>query len=114
MQAMADAIRDKPGEFERLYRTFFGPKADPTVVDAVVASAMKTPIEVARAELLGPATTDTAARAREVAAPVLWVTARPVDYEQLRAQFKDVTPAVVVGSGHYLQLEAAHQLNAMI
>ena len=114
MQAMADAIRDKPGEFERLYRTFFGPKADPAVVDGVVASAMKTPIEVARSELLGLATTDSAARAREVTAPVLWVTAQPVNYEQLRALFKDVTPAVVVGSGHYLQLEAPHQLNAMI
>jgi len=114
MQDFADGIRDKPGEFERRYRTFFGPKADPALVDSVVASAMKTPIEVARAELLGLATTDTAARGREVKAPVLWVTAAPVNYEQLRGVFADVTPAVAVGSGHYLQLEVADQLNAMV
>ena len=114
MQAFADGIRDKPGEFERRYRTFFGPKADPALVDSVVASAMKTPIEVARAELLGLPATDTAARGREVTAPVLWVTAAPVNYEQLRGVFADVTPAVAAGSGHYLQLEVADQLNAMI
>ena len=114
MQAMADAIRDKPGEFERRYRTFFGPRADPALVDAVVKSAIATPIEVARAELMGLATTDSAALARQVTAPVLWVSAQPVNYESLRGLFADFTPAVVVGSGHYLQLEAADQLNEMI
>ena len=114
MKDFADGIRDKPGEFERRYRTFFGPKADPALVDSVVASALKTPIEVASAELMGLATTDTAALARQVTAPVLWVTARPVDVETLRSMFADVTPGVAVGSGHYLQLEVPGQLNAMI
>jgi pimeloyl-ACP methyl ester carboxylesterase len=114
MKDFADGIRDKPGEFERRYRTFFGPKADPALVDAVVASAMKTPIEVASTELMGLATTDTAALARQVTAPVLWVTARPVNVETLQAMFADLTPAVAVGSGHYLQLEVPDQLNAMI
>ena len=41
MKDFADGIRDKPGEFERRYRTFFGPKADPALVDSVVASARK-------------------------------------------------------------------------
>jgi pimeloyl-ACP methyl ester carboxylesterase len=112
MKEFADSIRDKPGEFERRYRTFFGPKADPALVDAVVASAMKTPIGVAGAELMGLATTDTAALASQVTAPVLWVTARPVDVKTLG--FADVTPGVAVGSGHYLQLEVPDQLNAMI
>ena len=88
----------RPGEFERRYRTFFGPKADPALVDSVVASALKTPIEVASAELMGLATTDTAALARQVTAPVLWVTARPVDVETLQSMFADLTPAVAVGS----------------
>jgi len=114
MKAFADGIRDTPGEFERRYRTFFGPKADPALVDAVVAAAMKTPIEVAAAELMGLATTDTAALARQVTAPVLWVTANPVNLEALRAMFADLTPALAVGSGHYLQLEVPDQLNAMI
>ena len=75
MKDFADSIRDKPGEFERRYRTFFGPRVDPALVDAVVASALKTPIQVASAELMGLATTDTVALARQVTAPVLWVTA---------------------------------------
>jgi len=49
-----------------------------------------------------------------VTAPVLWVTAQPVNVETLRSMFADLTPAVAVGSGHYLQLEVADQLNAMI
>jgi pimeloyl-ACP methyl ester carboxylesterase len=114
MQRMVDEISKSPAEFERRYRTFFGPRADPALVDAVVGSAMKTPIEVACAELMGLGSTDSAARAREVKAPVLWVTAGPVDFEALRGLFADFTPAVAVGSGHYLQLEVADQLNAMI
>jgi pimeloyl-ACP methyl ester carboxylesterase len=114
MKTFADSIRDTPGEFERRYRGFFGPKADPALVDAVVRSAMATPIDVASAELMGLATTDTAARAREVRAPVLWVTARPANYDELSALFADFTPGVAVGSGHYLQLEVPDQLNAMI
>ena len=115
MKEFAHSIRDKPGEFERRYRGYFGPKADPTLVESVVASAMQTPIEVASAELMGLATTDTAARAREVQCPVLWVTAAPlVDYGALKSLFKDVSVGVVVGSGHYLQLEVPDQLNAMI
>jgi pimeloyl-ACP methyl ester carboxylesterase len=114
MKEFAEGIRDKPGEFERRYRTFFGPKADPALVDSVVAAALKTPIEVASAELMGLATTDTAALARQVTAPVLWVTAQPGNVETLRSMFADVTPAVAVGSGHYLQLEVPDQLNAMI
>ncbi len=45
---------------------------------------------------------------------MLWVTAQPVNVETLRSMFADVTPAVAVGSGHYLQLEVPDQLNAMI
>lgn len=114
MHAYADAIRNKPGEFERRYRTFFGPKADPKLVDAVVAAAMQTPIDVACAELLGLGRFDSLARAEDVKAPVLWVTAQPGNNDAMRAAFADFTPAVVVGSGHYLQLEVPHQLNAMI
>lgn len=114
MKTFANSIRDMPGEFERRYREYFGPKADPALVDAVVVSAMATPIEVASAELMGLATNDTAARAREVSAPVLWVTAHPANYAQLRDLFADFTPAVAVGAGHYLHLEVPDQLNAMI
>ena len=114
MKTFADSIRDTPGEFERRYRGLFGPQADPALVDAVVRSALATPNDVASAELMGLATTDTAARAREVRAPVLWVTAQPVKYDELRALFADVMPGLAVGSGHYLQLEAPDQLNAMI
>jgi pimeloyl-ACP methyl ester carboxylesterase len=115
MKEFAISIREKPGEFERRYRGFFGPRADPALVQSVVTSAMQTPIEVASAELMGLAATDTAARAREVQCPVLWVTAAPLgDYGAVKALFKDVTVGVVVGSGHYVQLEVPGQLNAMI
>lgn len=114
MQRFVGNIRESRAEFERWYRSFFSPKADPALVDAVVASAMKTPIEVACAELIGLGETDSAARGREIKAPVLWVTAQPVDVKALREVFADVTPGVAVGSGHYLQLEVPNQLNAMI
>jgi pimeloyl-ACP methyl ester carboxylesterase len=114
MQRFVDNIKDDRAAFDRWYRSFFSPKAGPALVDSVVASAMKTPIEVACAELMGLGATNSDARAREVKAPVLWVTAQPVNMEALRGQFADVTPAVPVGSGHYLQLEVADQLNAMI
>jgi pimeloyl-ACP methyl ester carboxylesterase len=114
MQRFVDNIKDDRAAFERWYRSFFSPKADPALVDSVVASAMKTPIEVACAELMGLGATDSAARAHEVKAPVLWVTAQPANVETLRSLFADVTPATPVGSGHYLQLEVADQLNAMI
>jgi pimeloyl-ACP methyl ester carboxylesterase len=112
--AFVDSIRGAPAEFARRYRGFFGPKADPELVEAVVRSAMETPIEVACAELMGLATTDTAARAREVAAPVLWVTAAPANDRQMRALFADYTPGVTVGAGHYLHLEVPNQFNAML
>jgi pimeloyl-ACP methyl ester carboxylesterase len=114
MKRFTESIASDPAEWNRWYRTFFSPKADPALVEAVVNAAMKTPIEVACAELTGLGSTDSAARAREIKAPVLWVTAAPVDAKPLRELFADVTIAVAAGSGHYLQLEVPAQLNAMV
>jgi pimeloyl-ACP methyl ester carboxylesterase len=110
----AKDIRTIPGELERRYRTFFGPFADPTLVEAVVETAAATPIDAACAELEGLAEADTAAMSGRVRAPVLWVMAQPMDFAALGAVFADFTPALTAGAGHFLQLEAPAQLNAMI
>ena len=77
----AEGIRRQPGELERSYRTFLGPHADPALVESVVKSAGATPLDVACAELEGLAEANTAEQARKVRAPVLWIMARPTNFE---------------------------------
>jgi pimeloyl-ACP methyl ester carboxylesterase len=107
-----------PEYFARLYRSFFGPRADPSIVDDAVANALGTPLEVAVAEMrhfVG----DTAALAAGVTCPVLWVSAQPDDSAAVAAAFPAAAggrPSIghVVGSGHFVQLEVPEQLNPMI
>lgn len=101
--------------FGELYRSYFGPRADPAVVAAAVAGAQAVPIEVTVSELLHMRQ-DTAAVAAEVTCPVLWVSAIAADTKMVRAAFPAAPLMIghVVGSGHFVQLEVPEQLNAMI
>lgn len=101
--------------FERLYRSFFGPRAPEPVVADAVANAMATPLAVATAEM-GHMSGDTAALARQVACPVLWVSAQPDDTAAVRGFFSgtDLSVGHVVGSGHFVQVEVPDQLNPML
>lgn len=99
--------------FERLYRSFFGPRTSGAVVVDAVANALATPLAVATAEMRHMAT-DTAALAAQVRCPVLWVSAQPDDTAAVRSHFADVTIGHVVGSGHFVQVEVPDQLNPMI
>ena len=64
--------------FERLYRSFFGPRAAKAVVDDAVANALATNRATAAAEMRHVCA-DTMAWAKEVRCPVLWVSANPDD-----------------------------------
>ena len=99
--------------FERMYRGFFAPACDPSVAEKTVQDAMQTPLAVAIAELHGMAVS-TEAMAREIAQPVLWLTATRADQDYVAQQFQDVRFGQVVGSGHFPQGEVPEQTNGMI
>jgi pimeloyl-ACP methyl ester carboxylesterase len=104
--------------FDRLYRSFFGPRADPAIVEDAVANALATSLDVAVAEMRH-ISGDTASVAARVTCPVLWVSAQPDDSAAVAAAFPAAAggrPTVghVVGSGHFVQLEVPEQLNPMI
>jgi pimeloyl-ACP methyl ester carboxylesterase len=104
---------DDDAFFARLYASFFGPRAPRDVVDDAVANALRTDRATA-AEEMRHVLTDTAALARQVACPVLWVSAHPGDTGGVREAFPDAMVGHVVGSGHFVGLEVPEQLNAMI
>lgn len=112
-KSCARLLADGAPYFERLYRSFFGPRAAAPVVDDAVANALATPLATAAAEMRHMCS-DTVAWASEVRAPVLWVSAQPGDTAAVQGRFGDVTVGHVVGSGHFVQLEVPDQLNPMI
>jgi pimeloyl-ACP methyl ester carboxylesterase len=99
--------------FEKLYRSFFGPRATKATVDDAVANALATSRAVAASEMLHICL-DTVALAQRVTCPVLWVSTQPDDTATVRRALSDATIGHVVGSGHFVQLEVPEQLNAMI
>lgn len=107
--------RDGAPYFERLYRSFFGPRAGEAVVADAVANALATPVATATAEMRHMGL-DMAAAAARVRCPVLWVSAQPDDTAEVRERFAgtDVSIGHVVGSGHFVQVEVPDQLNPMI
>ncbi len=107
--------RDGAPYFERLYRSFFGPRAPEAVVADAVANALATPVTTATAEMRHMGL-DMAAAAAQVRCPVLWVSAQPDDTAEVRERFAgtEVMVGHVVGSGHFVQVEVPEQLNPMI
>ena len=108
---------DGAAYFDRLYRSFFGPRAARALVEDAVTNALGTPLDIAAAEMRHMAG-DVAGLAERVTCPVLWVSAQPSDTASVLADFPAATrpPLVghVVGSGHFVQLEVPEQLNPMI
>ena len=108
---------DGPAYFDRMYRSFFGPRADPATVDDAVANALGTPLPI----VVGRDAPHRRGRRRAgggVTCPVLWVSAQPDDTAAVLATFPAASPAPfvghVVGSGHFVQLEVPEQLNPML
>ena len=112
---MITALRGKGGSkaLRGMYAGFFAPQSDKRMVRQAIADAVKTPPEVAAAELEGNAV-DTAAIARRLRQPVLLITASPLDQPAMEATLKRVQVGQVVGSGHFPQMEVPGQVNAMI
>jgi pimeloyl-ACP methyl ester carboxylesterase len=99
-------------ELRTMYAGFFSPRAGRAGKRAV-AEAMETPLAVAVAELRS-LVIDTEAIAREVAQPVLWMSAALADQPALASVFRSVQFGQVVGSGHFPQIEVPEQVDAMI
>jgi len=112
--AMIDRLRGPEGAaaFAEIYRGFFSAHAGASGRQAMT-DAQRVPLAVAAAELEGIAV-DTAAIARELFQPVLWLTVVGADQPAVRAAFRDVQFGQVVGSGHFPHLEVPEQVNAMI
>ncbi len=112
---------DGEKQFRKLYRSFFDKKTDPTLVEAVVDEATKTPLSIALDEV-NIMLVDSRTIAKKLRQPVLsvgseWLaTINPanVDRKKIRANFKNVQIGLVVGSGHFPQLEVPDQFNAML
>ncbi len=99
--------------FRKMYKGFFGPRCDRAVVRAAVDDAMRTPIDVAIAELREMAV-GTEEIADAINKPVLWLTAGGVDQRYIASHLARVQFGQVVGSGHFPQLEVPAQVNAML
>jgi pimeloyl-ACP methyl ester carboxylesterase len=104
---------DSDDSFRALYRSFFGPRASETVIDAAVRNALATPRDIAITELRHMLA-DTVAVARGITCPALSVSATPDDMAVVKSAFSDVMIGHVVGSGHFVPVEVPDQLNAMI
>jgi pimeloyl-ACP methyl ester carboxylesterase len=109
-----DGISGPDGDeyFRDMYRGFFSSDAG-AIADEAVSSAATVPRRIAVAELEALAI-DTRAIAAEISQPVLWLSAEPANTRSLEEVFEDVRFGVVVGSGHFPQLEVPDQVNAMI
>lgn len=122
-EAFADAVGGwitqlaAPGADEFLgttYAGFFGPATPQDVVQAACADAVATDRAVAIEELRH-VLEDTKGLARSVRCPALWVSANPEDGTMARGLFGD--DAMIghpVGCGHFIQVEAPDQLEAML
>lgn len=115
LRPMLDALSGPAGAaaFEQMYRGFFSRRCDPAVSERAVQDAMKTPLDIAIAELKVMAVS-TEEIADGIEQPVLWLTAAPADQVYIARHLRDVVFGQVVGSGHFPQLEVPEQTNAMI
>ncbi len=107
--------------FRELYSSFFGAQADTELVEAVVAEACRTPVEVRVKEIrLMAADTATPAAAMQQPSLVIagpWMAAtfpQAVDQDYVKSCFKNVELARAIGTGHFVHLEVPEQVNAFI
>jgi len=105
-----------PEGAEVLYRRFFNPP-NSAFADRVIAEAMRTPLHVVIEARRALMTTNSAAIARGVRQPVLFINAsfgntRTAD--EIHAILPQAEFAQVAMSGHFVQLEVPDQVEAMI
>jgi pimeloyl-ACP methyl ester carboxylesterase len=98
--------------FARIYRGFVSNR-NPELQNTVVRDAMAVPRSVAQQDLASIAI-DTVALARSVQCPVLWLTADEPDNVVLSSTFADIRFQQCTESGHFVQLEAAEEVNKSI
>ncbi len=101
---------------EILYRRFFNPPQS-AFADRVIAEAMRTPLHVVVEARRALMTTNSAAIAKGVRQPVLFINAsfgntRTAD--EIHALLPHAEFAQVAMSGHFVQLEVPDQVEAMI
>lgn len=98
--------------FERIYRGFVSNR-NPELQNMVLRDALGVPRSVAQQDLASIAI-DTEALARAVQCPVLWLTADEPDEVALSSTFADIRFQQCTESGHFVQLEAAEEVNKAI
>ena len=107
--------------FRELYTSFFGPQADPAIVETAVGEACRTPVDV-RVKEISLMASDSATPAAAMSQPTLvmvgpWMAdafPQAADLKHLQSCFKQVEFAQAIGAGHFLQLEVPDQVNAFI
>lgn len=114
---MCEQLRGPGGDaaMDAFYRSYFGPRAAPALVEAAVAAAVRADRDRAVADLR-TMVEDTWSLAARVRCPVLWISAQPGDAAEVAAAFSGTTPWIghVVGSGHFVQVEVPEQCGAML
>jgi pimeloyl-ACP methyl ester carboxylesterase len=98
--------------FERIYRGFVSDR-NLELQNMITDDAMAVPRSVAQHDLASIAI-DTEALARAVQCPVLWLTADEPDKVVLSSTFVDIRFHRCTESGHFVQLEAAEEVNEAI
>lgn len=100
-----------------LRSVLWGPYDDQDRATSIIASMMQTPAEVALPSLAALKTWVPRRRLLDCAQPVLCVHIRgggPTDPTSLAIDRPNVMVAQTIGAGHFIQLEVADQVNAMI
>ena len=120
---MVEKLTAPDGEtyFRELYTSFFGPQADPAIVETAVGEACRTPVDV-RVKEIRLMASDSATPAAAMSQPTLvmvgpWMAdafPQAADLKHLKSCFKQVEFAQAIGAGHFLQLEVPDQVNAFI
>lgn len=107
---------DYPAPLGEFYARFFSAASDRNLAARVVMEAMRTPQQAAVGALRGLRAFNSAAAAKRVRQPALFVAAAQAAarWDALRELLPQVQFARVVGAGHFLQLEVPDQFNAML
>jgi pimeloyl-ACP methyl ester carboxylesterase len=107
---------DYPAPLGEFFARFFSDASDRNLAARVVAEAMRTPQHAAAGAMRGLLAFNSAAAAKRVRQPALFVAAAQAAarWDALRELLPQVQFARVVGAGHFLQLEAPEQFNAML
>lgn len=107
---------DYPAPLGEFYARLFRDASNRNLAARVAMEAMRTPQHAAVGAMRGLLAANSPAAAKRVRQPALFVAASqsPARWDKLRELLPQVQFARVVGAGHFLQLEAPEQFNAML